>query len=144
MHWYLLGRAFGERDAILATPTTTTCASVSATMAIAGSKETKEYTTVLQHMDSIIEHLEVHSKAKESLIVKYQQRQWIATTESPDETLLVKLALNRISDDVSQYHIFIEMLKDTTGMDVVVKKIQGIVYAGVATPSHSERVWLCS
>ena len=41
--------------------------------------------------------------------------------------LHVRLVLTRISFDPSQYRIFMDMLKDITGMDIIVKIIEGMI-----------------
>lgn len=94
---------------------------------MASSKKTREYKSVLEHIGNISYFLKVNSGAKQALTFKYQQKEWIDITESPDETSLVRLVLTRISFDPSQYHIFMDMLKGITGMDIVVKKIEGMV-----------------
>ena len=78
-------------------------------------------------MGTICDHLRVNSRAKVSLTIKYEERGWIDIGESPDERTLVEQVLTRISSDVSQYHIFLEMLKAIKGMDIIVNKIEGMV-----------------
>ena len=103
---------------------------------MASGKETREYRNILEHMGTICEHLRVNSRAKELLTIKYEERGWIDISESPDERTLVQIVLNRISNDVSQYHIFIKMLKAIKGMDIIVNKIEGMVALYINHP-HS-------
>ena len=92
-------------------------------------KESRAYKCVLHNIDTISNSLRVDSAAKAVLIVKYQEKRWLnATIETLDETGLVRLVLNRISIDDSQYDIFMEMLKDITGTDLLVKKLKGNAY----------------
>ena len=95
-------------------------------LAMASGRETREYKTVLEHIGNISYSLQGNSAAKQALTFKYQEKQWINIYESPDETSLVRLALTRISFDPSQYRIFMGMLKDITGMDFIVKIIEGM------------------
>ena len=81
---------------------------------------------MLDNMDTITEHLKVNSAAKQSLTLKYQQESWVEIAERPGEASLVEIALKRISDDVSQYKTFMAVLRDIVGMDIIVRKIQGM------------------
>ena len=58
--------------------------------------------------------------ARENLILHYIQHKWLGTTEDPPEDKLVKLAAVRITQDPSQFDLFIDMLRDTEGMDLIV------------------------
>lgn len=95
---------------------------------MASGKETREYRNILEHMGTICDHLRVNSRAKELLTIKYEEKEWITLGESPNEKTLVEIVLTRISSDVNQYHIFIEMLKAIQGMDIIVNKIEGMFY----------------
>ena len=89
-------------------------------------KESRGYKCVLDNIDTIGSSLRANSAAKAALIVKYQEKRWLdETIETLDETGLVRLVLNRISIDDNQYDIFIEMLKDIAGTDVIVDKLNG-------------------
>ena len=93
---------------------------------MASGRDTREYTSVLGQMTTITDYLKVNNGSRDTLIQKYQQEQWIPITEQPDAGGLVTIALNRISTDARQYDVFIDMLKDITGMDIIVERIQGI------------------
>ena len=47
----------------------------------------------------------------------------MAITENPTENQLVTLALQRIKQDPKQYDMFIDMLRDISGMDLTVQRI---------------------
>jgi hypothetical protein len=96
--------------------------------------ETREYTSVLEQMATITDYLK---GSRDTLIQKYQQEQWIPITEHPDAGGLVTIALNRISTDARQYDVFIDMLKDITGMDIIVERIQGDRASGGTQPAAS-------
>lgn len=87
-------------------------------------KDSIAYKSVLAHMDTITTHLRVNSGAKGALVTKYQQRSWLSIATTPDVMELVTMALNRISNDEKQYDIFMEMIGDITGMDLIVDKIK--------------------
>lgn len=95
---------------------------------MASGRETREYRSLLENMDIIINHLRVDSVAKQDLIVRYQTKQWIDIFQSPDESTLVRVALSRISQDTTQYYIFMDMLRGIVGMSYIVEKIQGTTH----------------
>ena len=57
--------------------------------------------------------------ARENLILHYKEHEWLDVTENPSEGELVTLALVRIKQDPSQFDLFIDMLRDTEGMDLI-------------------------
>ena len=91
-----------------------------------GGDRTPEYCCVLKNMTCIIDHLKTNEDAKERLIQKLQQKRWIDIPCKSKEHELVRTALNRIKDDANEYYAFIDMLQNITGMDVVVKKMNGM------------------
>lgn len=92
---------------------------------MSSGKKTREYTSVLKHMTTTVNHLKVNSEAKESLTTKYQENGWIDANKSPRAHTIVAVALQRISSDANQYNIFMGMLMNIVGMDKIVKAIQG-------------------
>ena len=91
-----------------------------------GGKDTREYRSVLSRLNSITESLKVNPSAKESLTQKYQERNWLDIVAKPTEEELVTQALSRIKTDVKQYTVFIAMLEQTTGMNIIVDQLKGI------------------
>ena len=87
-------------------------------------KETKEYQSVMAHLDEITKHLKVNRSAKNDLTQKYREKMWIDITENPDEDSLIRLALIRIGTEVADFNVFIDMLNNTVGMNIIVTKIQ--------------------
>ena len=92
-------------------------------------KDSTAYKSVLANMDTITSHLKVNSAAKGELVTKYQQNGWLGIATNPDEKELVTMALNRISQDEKQYHIFMKMLGEITGTDIIVGKIKSKLVA---------------
>lgn len=88
--------------------------------------ESREYKSVLVNLSIIHQHLQMNRIAKESMTLKYQQQEWLSITANPSALDLTAIALNRISTDARQYHIFMDMLKSVVGLDIIEKKIEGI------------------
>ena len=72
---------------------------------------------------SITKALKSTPGARENLILHYVQQKWLDTAENPVEGELVKVALVRIKQDPSQFDLFIDMLGDIEGMDLMVKTL---------------------
>ena len=83
------------------------------------------YDRVRSNLLKITTALKSTPGARENLILHYIQHQWLGTTENPAESELVKLALVRIKQDPSQFDLFIDMLCDTEGMDLIVTTLTG-------------------
>ena len=98
-----------------------------------GGDHTPDYCCVLKSMTCIVDHLKVNEDAKKRLILKFIEEKWIDITSERNEDELVRTALGRIRKDANEYHKFIGMLKDITGMDQIVdgivEKRKGIVLA---------------
>ena len=90
-------------------------------------KTTEEYMSILENVDTIHRHLKVDKDSKELLTVQYVKKGWLGIGENPDSKALVDKVLERISSDTGhdQYDVFIEMLKEVAGMDIIWKKIEG-------------------
>lgn len=88
-------------------------------------EESRAYRSVLAHIDAITRCLKANSDAKDALVLKYKQMKWVDVTTILDENKLVSLVLDRISNDAGQYDIFIEMLKEIAGTDLIVDKLEG-------------------
>lgn len=89
-------------------------------------KESKAYKSVLAFTTDITDCLKANSAAKDALISKYQEQEWIDSTTTLNEKELVTLVLNRISNNAGQYDIFMDMLKKIVGMNLIVNKLKGI------------------
>ena len=71
-------------------------------------------------MSNLIEALKLCPGAKDKLTSLYQTHKWLSLAAKPTEDELVKLALERIKLNPSQFDLFIDMLRDTEGMDLIV------------------------
>ena len=83
------------------------------------------YYKVLNKLDDINETLRSNSDTKDKLTRLYQQKEWLHIAATPVESELVKLALDRIKQDPDQFDLFIDMLRNTEGMDLIVKTLTG-------------------
>lgn len=83
------------------------------------------YDRVLSKLSDITETLKLNSDAKDKLTSLYQKHKWLNIAAKPAEDDLVKLALDRIKQDPSQFDAFISMLQDTEGMDLIVETLTG-------------------
>ena len=83
------------------------------------------YDRVRSNLLQITKALKSTPGARENLILHYIQHKWLDTTENPAEGELVRLALVRIKQDPSQFDLFIDMLRDTEGMDLIVTTLTG-------------------
>ena len=80
---------------------------------------------VRNNLINITKALKSTPGARENLILHYIQHKWLDTTEEPEEGKLVKLALVRIEQTPSQFDLFIDMLRDIEGMDLIVTALSG-------------------
>ena len=83
------------------------------------------YDSILSRLSEITDTLKLNSGARDKLISLYQKHKWLSIAEKPVEDNLVKLALNRIKQDPSQFDKLISMLREIEGMDLIVKILTG-------------------
>ena len=74
-------------------------------------------------MGITIQTLQTTPGTKELLTVKYIEAKWMGLSARPAEDQLVGLALGRILQDSQQFDVFIDMLRNITGMELIVKKL---------------------
>lgn len=88
-------------------------------------KKTLEYKRVLTNLLTIVDSLNAHEAAKDSLCREFKQKQWIdVNKDDPPPDDLMKVLLHRIELDVGTYDEFMAMLDSITGMDLVMKEIK--------------------
>ena len=78
------------------------------------------YDKVLNQLDDITKTLQLNHCARDKLTRLYQRKKWLDIAARPAEDELVTLALERIKQDPSQFDLFIDMLRDIEGMDLIV------------------------
>lgn len=93
------------------------------TSVVLASEESLGYKAVLLNLESIITTLKVNRPARNALILKCQAKQWFDFAEDPSPEELMKVVLNRIEQDGTQYVVFMEMLGGITGLNFVKDRI---------------------
>ena len=83
------------------------------------------YDKVLNQLDDITKTLQLNHCARDKLTRLYQQKEWLDIAARPAADELVKCALDRIKWNPSQFDLFIDMLRDTEGMDLIVTTLTG-------------------
>ena len=89
-------------------------------------KNTLEYERVKTNLSSIITALQSNPSARNSLRQKFKEKGWLSITDSPTEEQLVTRALGRIELDPKQYRVFLAMLRDIEGLDLIVNRLTGM------------------
>ena len=93
-------------------------------MATPGYRDTPQYRSVLEHQSAIAETI-IAIKGVEKLAREYKTRSFVDITTEMTPGDLVDLALTRIKNDpVSGYEQFITILKEVTGTDQIVAKLE--------------------
>ena len=84
-----------------------------------------QYTVVLKKLQILTERLKC-AKEVNTLLQKFEMQTWIAvgTTATADD--LVKLALSRIKDQVTDYDVFIRMLRSMPGVETIADQMIGV------------------
>ena len=85
-------------------------------------EDTPQYNVVLENSEVLIERLQVAKEVK-TLLWKFKMEKWIANRATATANELVELALNRIKDQVTDYDVFIRMLKDMPGVKSIADQI---------------------
>ena len=82
-----------------------------------------DYDRILSRLDDITETLKLNSDARDKLTSLYQKHKWLSISAKPVEDDLVKLALDRIKHDPSQFDMLISMFQAIEGMDLIVNTL---------------------
>ena len=86
---------------------------------------TPQYTSVRRNYATLTQHLEANKEAKILLTRQYKSEGWLDPVATPSEDELVSQVLVRIKDDPKQYDVFISMLKEIAGTNLIVQKLTG-------------------
>ena len=81
-----------------------------------------EYNVVLENLELLTERIQ-RAKREETLLQKFKMERWIAGGATATANDLVLLALNRIKEQITDYDIFIRMLKDMPGVKSIANQI---------------------
>ena len=85
-----------------------------------------QYNAVLNKLQVLTKSLQ-HGMGVEVLLQKFKMQKWIATEATATANELVLLALNRIQNQVTDYDVFIRMLKSMPGVNVIADQMTGIL-----------------
>ena len=80
---------------------------------------------ILKNLVAIKKALTCTEGAKDDLTLHYISQKWLRPNATPSESDLARLAVMKIESDPKQYEVFLEMLRDTEGMDLILVKITG-------------------
>ena len=89
------------------------------------NRNSLQYKAVLNHLEALTTALRVTPGAESSLRLKFQELSWLPIGAEASANELVPLALNRIENDTSDYEMFINILRNITGMEQLVNTITG-------------------
>ena len=84
-----------------------------------------QYTSVQRNYEILTRHLQANEEAKTSLTCKYKSENWLDHLATPSGHELVSQAMVRIEGDPKQYDMFISMLKEIAGTNVIIQKLTG-------------------
>ena len=91
---------------------------------------------VLKKLEALTERLQ-RAKEVETLLQKFKMEEWIAEGATATANELVLLALDRIKDQVTDYDVFIRMLKSMPGVKSIAYQMIGIyIYVVVLCQAH--------
>ena len=90
-----------------------------------GRKYSPQHTSVQRNYENLTRHLQANENAKTPLTDKYKSVGWLDHLATPNEHELVSHVMVRIEGDPKQYDVFIEMLKEIAGTDIIVQKLTG-------------------
>ena len=84
-----------------------------------------QYDVVLEKLEELTECLQF-TKEVETLLQKFKTQKWIALGTTATANELVLLALNRIKRQVTDYDVFIRMLKSMPGVKPISDQMMGM------------------
>ena len=87
----------------------------------------RQYLSVIENYESLIQHLEVNEISKRLLTLKYKSKRWLPPHVNPSEDSLVNQVLERIKLDPNTYDVFIAMLREIAGTDNIIQALTGKV-----------------
>ena len=86
--------------------------------------EPNPHAVVLKKLHLLTERLQL-TKEVEPLLQKFKMEKWIALEASATANELVLLALNRIKSEITDYDVFIRMLKSMPGVEPIALQMIG-------------------
>ena len=77
-----------------------------------------------KNLKDIVGTLMCNTAAHHALRLNVKSKGWLETYEKPTAEDLVSIILNRIEHNASDYSVFMDMLHNTDGMDLIAEKLQ--------------------
>ena len=84
-----------------------------------------QHNVVLKKLEALTERLQ-RAKEVETLLQKFKMEEWIAEGAAATANELVLLALDRIKNQVTDYDVFIRMLKSMPGVKPIADQMMGM------------------
>ena len=100
--------------------------------------EPNSHAVVLKKLQVLTERLQF-AKEVEPLLQKFKMAKWIALGATATANELVELALDRIKNQVTDYDVFIRMLKSMPGVEPIAVQMIGTQSQYICTLLH--RFW---
>ena len=87
------------------------------------TNQSPEYKIVLVNLQHITNTLRTNKAAANSLCLKMKEQTWIEVVADPSPNELMKVVLDRIENDRSQFNVFKRFLDDIPGLDLISTKL---------------------
>ena len=101
------------------------CSTVLVVYAAAWDEASPQYNVVLKKLEVLTERLQ-RAKEVETLLQKFKMEKWIADGATATANELVLLALDRIKNQVTDYDVFIKMLRSMPGVKSIADQMTGM------------------
>ena len=85
-----------------------------------------EHKQALSNLKNVIDTLRANKTAAEALCLKLKMESWIDTADDPPPNEMMKVVLDRIKKDASQFHVFKRFLDDVPGLDLISTQLEAV------------------
>ena len=85
-----------------------------------------EHKKVLSNLQNITDTLRANKTASEALCLKLKMETWIDIADDPSPNEMMKVVLDRIKKDASQFHVFKRFLDDVPGLDLISRQLEAV------------------
>ena len=94
------------------------------TLASSSGKDTPQYKAFLESFETIVRCIKATPGAKQTIIRKFKEKSWLDPNTDCSEDNIVTCALARVEQNAIQFQDFVSILRGTTGMDDVVRRLE--------------------
>ena len=91
---------------------------------MASGKDSPQHKIVKKNLKHIVGTLKSNTAAHDAMRMSMKSEGWLEVYEKPTAEDLVSIIQNRIELEVCDYDVFMDMLRNTDGMDHIAKKLQ--------------------